>query len=280
MINSSFKFYILSEIVVPTRPLNNIDRRRITKSGGTWRQRKVLEFSFRTSVGNVVKVHFDEKEDKEYDIMFYVNETQYDKAAGEDRDSEILNGVLWIIRNKSESLGAKSLTFEAQIGEGDVKTVRGLNIDRFKPIALSFLKRFRDQLSQHQVQMIEPNASLYIKLNRPVPPARVDLDKAKWLNFVDELEKRIHSNSSLVEFLSNFNGSLYTNHIEKIFDIKDLVNSLNNLSNAIESNLESGWRRHKNRRESLWTKLVERYLSDVWDMKKSGTKFFLTRKSL
>jgi len=269
----------LNEVAEPRRPDSKVSRRNIVKSGGTWRERKVIEFQFQTQQGNRVKVHFDRKEPEEYDVMFYVNDTQFDDASG-GRDPEILSGVLWTIRTKADSLKANVLTFEAQTGDGDRKVIRNLDFSGYKDQALRLLSKFKQDISSHVVSMIEPNAAIYLKLNRPVPAARPDINKSIWFKFIENLMSLISTDGQIKNILDQFKTSIHLNNLDRHIDTRELLVVLQNLSNALESRTEAGWIRHQNRREIIWGKLVERYLSDIWNMEKIGTKFYLTRKDV
>jgi len=284
------EWFSLNEISEPFRPLGNVTRNKITKDAGTYKQRGVLEFRFKTTKGNEIKLHFEKLKDEEngYDIMFYVNDTQFDAASGSQRNSEILGNILWLIRKKANLLNAKILTFTAQKGDGDTKIIRGLDINRYKPNALLELDKMREIISHHQVQMLKKDAALYIKLNRPVTPDYPDVDKEKYLKILSKYEfiinnitngsKQSPSPSPLHDLLNN------TIHLFEQLDVfginsKKFIDSMKLLDDAEESNTEMGLRKYRNRREFVWEKLVNKHLSD-WIVDKQGTKFKLTRKNL
>lgn len=282
------KWFNLIEIAEPSRPLGNVSRHKITKDRGTYKQRGVLEFRFKTTLGNDIKLHFEKLRDEEdgYDIMFYVNDTQFDTASGSQRDNEILGNILWLIKKKADLLNANILTFTAQKGDGDTRIIRGLDINNYKPNALLELDKMRKMISNHQVQMLKKDAALYIKLNRPIPPDYPDVDKEKYFKILSEYEFIInsiatHSNKQtpylpLQDLLNN------TTHLFEQLDLfginsKKFIDSMKLLSDAEESNTEIGLMKHRNRREFVWEKLVKKHLSD-WIVDKQGTKFKLTRK--
>jgi hypothetical protein len=267
----------LNEVAEPAKPINKIYRRSITKNGGTWKEKKVLEFKFKTNNENEVKVHFDKIEDGFYDVMFYVNDTQHDDASQNDdiRDSEILGNVLWIIKNKSDQLGINKLKFQAQKGEGDTKIIRNLDVSKYKNHALQLLNNLAARVNSYQVKMIKPNVDLWKKLNRPIPPEKPDLDQPSLNKLIIEFQKLIESNQSIKELLNN---NLYKlEELNKLgIDTTEFLNVIKNLSNAIESNMPWGWRRNLNRRAIVWEKLVNKYFAD-WILKKDGVNFELTR---
>lgn len=284
------KWFILTEIAEPSRPSGNVSRHKITKDRGTYKQRGVLEFRFKTTLDNDIKLHFEKLRDEEdgYDIMFYVNDTQFDTASGSQRDSEILGNILWLIKKKADLLKANILTFTAQKGDGDTRIIRGLDINLYKPNALLELDKMRKMISNHQVQMLKKDAALYIKLNRPVPPDYPDVDKEKYFKILSEYEFIInsiatHSNKQIttpyLPLQDLLNNTIHLFEQLDVFGInsKKFIDSMKLLSDAEESNTESGLRKHRNRREFVWEKLVKKHLSD-WIVDKQGTKFKLTRK--
>jgi len=283
------EWFSLNEISEPSRPLGNVTRHKITKDAGTYLQRGVLEFRFKTTKGNEIKLHFEKLKDEEngYDIMFYVNDTQFDAASGSQRDSEILGNILWLIRKKANLLNAKILTFTAQKGDGDTKIIRGLDINLYKPNALLELDKMRKIISHHQVQMLKKDAALYIKLNRPVPPDYPDVDKEKYLKILSKYEfiinnithvsKQSTTPYSPLHDLLNNTMHLFEQLDEFGINSKKFIDSVKLLSDAEESNTERGLSKHRNRREFIWEKLVKKHLSD-WIIDKQGTKFKLTRK--
>lgn len=274
----SFKDFLLNEIAEPTKPINKVSKTNIKKDAGTWRERPVLQYKFKTTNGNEVKVHFEKTEENTYDVMFYVNDTQYDNASSNEkdkRDVEILGNVLWIIKQKSEQLKIKKLTFTAQTGQNDIKTIRNLDINKYKKIFIGFLNELKLKLNNYKVKLIEPNKQLYLKLNRPIPLAKPDVDKELFDKIFKKIEQLIQNNESIEDVFNN----TYHNfeELKKVgIDTAGFLNSFRDLSNAIQSNSPSGWNRSLNRREVVWEKLVNRYFSD-WNVNKHGTKFELTR---
>lgn len=272
---SSFKVF-LNEIAEPAKPSNKVSRSTITKDGGTWKERPVTQFKFQTSTGNEVKIHFEKIEENSYDVMFYVNDTQYDNAGvNAARDPEILANVLWVIRQKCDQLKVKKLSFTAQTGERDIKNIRNLDVSKYKLAFLQQLEKLKFDLGNYQPKLIEPNASLYAKLNRPVPPARPDVDKSLLQVIFNKIEQLLASGESLEDLLNNTYHRF--EELQKFgFDVGDFLTSFRNLSNAIESNSPAGWNRRVNRREVVWQRLVTKYFPD-WHLSKQGTKFELTR---
>jgi len=274
----SFKDFLLIEIAEPIKPLKKISKTIIKKDAGTWKERPVIQYKFKTTNGNEIKIHFEKKETNIYDVMFYVNDTQNDDASSTEkdtRDKEILANVVWMIKQKANQLKINQLTFIAQIGKNDRKNVKNLNIEKYKKPFLENLNKLKFELNKYQTKLIEPNHSIYIKLNKPIPPARPDVDKDLFNKIFQEIEQLIHNNQSLETLLNN-TYHIFENLKISGININEFLKSFEDLSNAIQSNLPSGWNKYSNRREVVWEKIVNRYFSD-WNVLKDGTKFELTR---
>lgn len=268
------EWLLITEIAEPVRPLGKVAFRNIIKDGSTWRSRSVKEYRFKTTKGNEVKLHFDKLNDESngYDVMFYVNDTQYDNASG--GDSEILGNVLWLMRRKADQLKANVLTFTAQKGDGDIKVIRNMDISRFKPVALQELAKMRSIIGSYQVKMVKPKAELFARLGRPVPPDYPDLDKEKYLKILSAYESQIDSVGELVTNTTH----LFQDLSRLGIDASSFTDAMKRLWDAQESNTERGFHSHRNRREFVWEKLMNRHFSTDWSIEKSGVKFRLSRK--
>lgn len=217
-------------------------------------------------------MHFDKINDENgYDVMFYVNDTQHDDASG--GDSEILGNVLWLMRKKADQLKADVLTFTAQKGDGDIRVIRNMDVSRFKPVALQELVKMRSVITSYQVKMVKPNAEIFIRLGRPVPPDYPDLDKDKYLKILSAYESQIDSVGQLVTNTTHLFQDLSRLNI----DASGFIDAMKRLWEAQESNTERGFYSNRNRREFVWEKLINRHFSD-WLMEKNGVKFRLSRK--
>lgn len=270
----NFKEWLLiTEIAEPVRPLGKVALRNIIKDGGTWRGRSVKEYRFKTTKGNEIKLHFDKlNHENGYDVMFYVNDTQYDSASG--GDSEILGNILWLMRKKADQLKANVLTFTAQKGDGDTRVIRNMDTNRFKSVALQELAKMRSIITSYQIKMVKPKAEVFIRLGRPVPPDYPDLDKEKYLKILSAYELQIDSIGELVTNTTHLFQDLSRLNI----DASGFIDAMKRLWDTQESNTERGFHSHRNRREFVWEKLMNRHFSGDWLMEKSGVKFRLSRK--
>lgn len=270
--------HIFNEVAELVKPISKISKAIIIKNKGTWKERPVIQYKFTTSIGNVVKVHFEKFEDFSYDVMFYVNDNQYDNSSSTKdhfRDFEILGNVLWLIKQKLDKLKVKKFTFIAQTGERDTKIVRGLDINKYKQRFFFYLNQLKDSINSYNVKMIEPNYDLYKKFNKPIPLPKPDVDKDLFIKIFKTIENLVNSNSSLEDILNNTYSQF--ENLNKFIDTTEFLKSFRDLSNAIESNSSQGWRRHLNRREIVWEKLMRKYFPD-WNISKFGSKFELTKK--
>lgn len=274
----SFKSFLLTEIAEPTKPFNKIKKNYIKKDQSTWKERKVIQYKFITNNGNEVKIHFEKIKPNTYDVMFYVNDSQFDDASKSEeniRDKEILGNVLWIIKQKCNKLKINELTFTAQTGQKDIKNVKNLDVNKYKIPFLLLLNKIKSQINAHQPKIIEPNYTLYAKLNRQPPPPKPDLDKDLFNKIFEKIKQLVDNNQPLENVFNNTYHQF--EQLKNVnIDPNEFLKSFSNLSNAIQSNQPQGWNRSINRREILWEKLFNKFFPD-WKLIKYGTKFQLIR---
>lgn len=275
------------------KPLNKVKKQNIIKDKGTNVARRIVQYSYTTKLGNIVKLQFEPKEDNEYDVVFYVNDVLYDNAPlmnidnkeeKYSRDSEILPTVFFLLNNKANSLKAKYLTFRAHSSPKDTKIVRNLDIEEPKNQVLLDLNYFESKIKLHIIKFIEPSEitkNLYRKLDKPIPEARPDLDKSLWLNWIEKLKLAIENNQDLQEYIDNLITFRSINHkyIIENLNIDNLISSLRNLNNAINSNTEKGYSRTINRRASIYKRILDKDFSKYWNIQQDGDRFTLTRKN-
>lgn len=277
-----FKNWLFYEVAAPTKPSSSVKKRNKIKNPGTNTAKPIIEYQFKTKLGNDVKVQFEPNGDNSYNIVFYVNNTLDDnssKTADADRDPEILSGVLYIIANKSEKLNAQQLSFSAYSGKNDTKFVKNLEIEPYKNIALKELEKFRQILVHFPVKMIPPSQSridLFQRLNKGMPQPLPNLDTHKAIQFIDEYISNIDNPTYSADgFLNNI---LYMADFEKFkINTDQLIYALRNLEMAQKSQ-QGGYSIVRNRRAAVYEKLLQRYFSNEWDIKKYHTSFTLNRK--
>jgi hypothetical protein len=279
-----FKWWI-NEIVDVAKP-SGVRKSNIIKDKGTNVASPSTQFKWTTKLGNVVKLHFDHKGNDSYRIIFYVNDTLFDDAAKSNngRDPEILSGIFYLLKDRADRIGAQELNFTGHKSDGDTKIVRDINPDKYKANILFHLSQFDQVVSQHQVQMIPPSETkinLWKKLKRDYPPNSLpDFNQRIYQNSIERINSALKNNervSSLIDGLKTGEGTGDFNVIG--YDIKPLIASLSNYDNAIASNSPEGWRKTRNRRTSIYTKLLHRHMSSDWNIEIRGDSFELTRKS-
>lgn len=273
----------LNEIVAPRKPSGMIKRNNITQNAGTNNPKAVIQYQFKTKLKNIVKVWFKVKGDDSYEVIFYVNDSLKDDSGKNPngRDPEILPGVLHIIQDKSSSLNAKEITFQAFSDEDDSQVLKNLPIDSYRQKLNSQIDYFSNVLRRFPVEMIPPSQSridLFARLNRGVPEPLPNLDTKLLLNLMDDLKMSLESPESSRPAINNVMEKLYSVDWKQFnIDPKPMQMAIKDFEGALESNTESGWRKFKNRRESVYEKLVQRYFARDWKISKSGTFFTLTK---
>jgi hypothetical protein len=287
------RFKLWLEIVELSKPSGKVVKKTIIRDKGTNVAKPVVQFQFTTKLGNVVKLQFEPQGYKNeqgietsYRVIFYVNDVLYDnapklgmdlKAEKYNRDTEILPGVFYLLKNKADKMQAQYLTFNAHKSNNDTKTIRNLDIEPYKKAVLEQLTKFIAGIKTVPVTMIKPSAArvaLYQKINRPVPDAEPSFNQEAWLNWANKLQVGINSNQPIYEYIEYLQ-----NGIAKMpLNVSDLMRSLQGYYNAFVSNTPQGYNRTINRRTSIYTRVVNRYFANDWYIKISGDTFYLTRK--
>lgn len=286
----------LFEIAELRKPTTKVRKRNIIKDKGTNVAKSAILYQWKTKLGNVVKIHFIPHEDDVYEIVFYVNDTLDDQSHKTDesqRDAEIIPGVFYIIREKAEKLNAKELTFVAHRSNGDEKIIRNIEIEPKKQIAVQLLKDFHQKITNHIPQQVPLSNSRLTSIRKFLNPDHsgyeLDFEKEPWIRWTGQINYIImqkiwddlyHPDAVIYE-LKNLAGNLLS--AEYKFEIikynpKDLYSALVDLSNALQSHTERGWTRKSNRRTAIYSRMVNRYLSDRWNVETSNDRFVLTRK--
>jgi hypothetical protein len=283
------RFKMWLEVMEPFSP-KGVRTRRYVKDQDTIKAQPLVQFQWKTRLGNVVKVQFEEKGDETYNVVFYVNDTLYDDASkvdGSRRDAEILPGVFDIAHKKADQLAIQKLTFKAHQSEGDTKIVKGVEEAPRVQVAIKELSRFEAVLRSHRPQMVPPSASklaLFQKLNKPMPQPEADFDAKPWLNLAANVQAIIGNPSqqnggyALIPLIDSLKTTSYMGKFGLIgYDASSLIARLEDVANAQMSNSQSGWRRTENRRAAIYTKLVQKYFGDGWTISIRGDRFEITR---
>lgn len=278
----------------PKKP-DSIKASTVKKSGMQGSVTSIAQRQFTTAKGNVVKVQFTpgiENDEKSVSIVFYVNDTLYDKASTENKevanDFDILASVLYVIITYLQKSKVNHVKFEAYSGEGDTKTVKNLPTDKI----VSLMEPVIDKLYQHVVHfevtpdMIEQEQArldaFSEKFNRPHKKA-VIIQKQEFITDLSNLQEFLSKGSFEERDLSTFD-SLYitmqghSRTISEWDEYKSLLSLMNKLRSVVASYHPSGTTVSRNRRFAIYSKMLNRWLSNTWDIKTHGTTFYLDRK--
>ena len=280
-----FKKWILNEIVELKKPTNPIKKRNFIKNPGTNRPTQVIEYKFITKMKNEVRIHFDINGDDEYRIIFYVNNTLFRNSSKKeemDRDPEILAGVFHTVKEKAKKLGAKRLRFEAFKNEEDNKVVKNIKLEPLKEKLLYDLKILYQNLSNHKVTMIPPSErqiEIAKKFNRQIGP-KPDVDVENLTKELNNVINAVYETNNENKFKTLNKLGMFFGNIElKIYpNSEEVYKSLSNFRNAIISHSEQGFTVQKNKRKTIYEKLIKRYFLDEWNYEIYGDTFYLTKK--
>lgn len=263
-----FKTYI-NEVIEPVKP-TEVKRSNIVKNKGTMRQMPVIEYRWTTQKGNQVALHFERRNNdvkKEFNVVFYVNDTMKEEVI----DNEILPNVVWILREKADALKAEALRIEAVTSEKDTVFVKNLNLQPHKDNILQIL---RSKLNR--IRSTEPETedtpehiiNLYKKINKPYETKR----KNPKIEYIEKEIKEIENNKELS--YPSTNMDIFDSIVER----KELEELITKYNTAVRSQ-EHGTYITKNRRKEIYKRLLEKYMSDRWDIEQMGTFFYLYRKN-
>lgn len=278
----------LLEIVSPKKP-ERVKSGIYRKPGVQGSVSKVRTRSFTTSKGNHVRVLFDVQPDegeKIVDINFYVNDTHYDDsstAGGKHKnDFEILSGVLYLARSFVDRGKYNRIKFTAQKGAGDSKTVFGLNLDKYKESYAKALETLLSEIqdyqpSQEEIELSRRRAEdIRRKFGKEVPTEVIYASK-----LVPAIQKLLSSMNSLSE--EEFNGlhnqlRRWDKTVDQWKSYRNVIDRGVELRNAFESHSESGVTINKNRRASLYTRLIKKHFPDWRIFEYYGDIFELVRR--
>ena len=280
MTSLDFKHWLINEIVEPFRP--KAKKSNIVINPGTNTATPAMQWRWVTKQGNDVKVQFVAKSNDAYQVIFYVNDTLEEDGKAK-RDPEILPGVMHIISDRAEKIGAKELSFRGYVSHGDHKEVKNLSLDRNIPAILFELDKFYQMVSSHTVEMIPPSQrtiDLFAKLNRGVPSPKPSLPKQQLLDWIEtvksNLKQRIenHYQESIIQKALN---DLLSMNFDLNYDMSNLITLLKKQILAIKSNTEEGTSITKNRRNSIYRKLLKKYFDpEKWEIKENHEYFYVT----
>lgn len=265
----------LKEWIEEKKP-SKVSHSKIVKNSGTVMSKIVDQYKFTTMKGNIVKVHFDIR-DNGAEIVFYVNDALSDdssKTEGSDYDTEILSGVLWVVKYIADKKGLTELRFDAWKSKDDFKIRKNIDIiGPTKKLLLILDKCIKIATDTEKVVL-------------PITQARLDLSKKFNMPLRDvynfnkeELLERLQVVKQSVEEGKDLRSVHSTFHDVKIFDPKDLEDAIKVYNVAYQSNTEEGFKDTSNRRLSLYRKLIAKNMIG-WKVEQYGESFILRRGTI
>ena len=285
---------ILLEIISPRKP-NEVKASRGTVSGVQGSVHSIIKRDFTTSKGNAVSVRFKPSTEdgmKGADVSFFVNGTMDDSASTDgkdtDNDFEILSGVLHIGMQYVDKAKLNRVTFTAHTGKKDSKRVHNLPIDK----AVANLKNTALKFKQELINF-KPNPAEIEKYNEylrgfaqkfKLSPEQMAekkyIYKEELIGLVDEILnnkfEKVDENE-INKYISYVNR--YTKVVAQWKSFNEFQQAVYELAKVGESHQEGGAFVNRNRRESIYKRMVEKYFSKDWNIDHQGTMFTMTRKN-
>jgi len=280
------------ETVELLKPKGKVLKSSIILNKSTNIASEAIQFKWKTKFGNVVKLLFKKKSEDEYEVLFYVNDSLIDNSsetASSKRDPEILSTVMYLLKTKSDEIGAKSLTFNAFASKNDIKVLRNLDLKDLPNIISSEIASLKGIVEDYSVKMIPPSQELInlsIKFNRPPPQPKPDVNKEQLISLLEKIliaieDKNLIYLEDCIEMLKKDTFSNF-----KLFPIAlgynsvPLIEKIIELRNIFKSMTPEGFSKTKNRRASIYNRLMNAYMSQNWNIEVRGDYFHLNRKNI
>jgi hypothetical protein len=119
-----------------------------------------------------------------------------------------------------------------------------------------------------------------MKLNRGQPQPMPDFRKEMWMKWIQAVNDSINKGERITHLIDQLKTGIGIGDFSPLnIDLNPMIAALTDFDNAVISNSPEGWKKTRNRRTAIYTKLVNRYMSDEWDIDISGDWFYLTRKN-
>ena len=280
------------ETVELLKPRGKVSKSSIILNKSTNIASEAIQFKWKTKFGNVVKLLFKKKSEDEYEVLFYVNDSLIDNSSETEnnkRDPEILSTVMYLLKRKSDEIGAKSLTFNAFASKNDIKVLRNLDLKDLPNIISSEIASIKDIIEDYSVEMIPPSQELInlsIKFNKPTPQPRPDVNKEQLISLLDKILIAIEDKNliHLEDYIEMLQKDTFSNF--KLFPIAlgynpvPLIEKIIELRNIFKSMTPEGFSKNKNRRASIYNRLMNAYMSQNWNIEVRGNYFHLNRKNI
>lgn len=266
----------IHELLEPKKPESKVKSSTLSKSGLQGSTNKIAQRSFTTKKGNLVEIQFKtttEGNEKVTDVVFYVNGTMYDNASTEgkdiDNDFDILSGVGYIVKTYLDKAKINKCTFQAYSSESDTKLKHNIPVERPKrellksleglsTVTTGLLKTAEDEIQSDKYNLIlEIIRALNQYLTQPVERySSRDFDKMYW-----QIRRAIDMKLS------------------KYPESQDAIAQLEYFMTVIRSYSTEGVLVKQNRRFQVYSKILNKFFSNDWNIQTYGDHFTLTRKT-
>ena len=277
----TFKQFMLKESLEPKRPLGAVKHTTFIKNNGTMLAKKVHNYNFITTKGNKVDLQCKINGKDEEDVVFYVNGKLSDDAKQGERDIEILSGVIYILLQRVKKANINTITIEAWKGEGDTKYIKGIDEGTLKLDLLNKFEDLKNRILNHKPENKEPSQTLinvYNRMNKQLPTKDKLPDR-----FLINIQRHIQQlNNGYPLTKMTVEDDLHWLIIDGVLTKEEGINIIditNRYEKAWRSNHDQlGYPEEKNRRQSIYKRLLDKYFSAGWNIEQVRNHFTLTRK--
>ena len=211
---------------------------------------------YTTSLNNRVDIYFNNEDYDTTTISFQVN-NRYDSNATQRKDKEILPGVLYEILYYLKSRPSiKHCSFDAYHDDRDKKQLHNIPLGPSVHEAKLVISKILKSKSVNFFNENDVN-KLNDYINSPIENDNAEIAKT----------------APVYEIIKYYVADPDKPHAA------ELISKLVELNTNIDSHKPDGVEVTKNRRKSLYTKMVEHYFSREWDVTITNNSFDLVRKN-
>lgn len=266
----------IHELLEPKKPESKVKSSTLSKSGLQGSTNKIAQRSFTTNKGNRVDIQFKtttEDNEKATDVVFYVNGTMYDNAStlgkNIDNDFDILSGVGYIVKTYLDKAKINKCTFQAYSSESDTKLKYNIPVEKPKrellkslqdlsTVITELLKTAEDEIQSDKYNLIlEVIRAINQYLTQPVERyTSRDFDKMYW-----QIRQAVDMKLS------------------KYPELREAIKQLEYFMTVIASYSQSGVYVKQNRRFQVYSKILNKFFANDWNIQTYGDHFTLTRKT-
>jgi|688.fasta_scaffold213153_1 hypothetical protein len=288
--------FILKELLEPKKPGSAVKSSTVSVSGAQGSISKISQQKFTTSKGNVVKVWFKPTQaddgNPSVEITFYVNDTVYDNSSSEGKDIandfEILSGVGYLVNNTLDRKKLNHCTFLAYSSNRDTRTKFNIPLEKYLVKLNHSLTTFYDQIAnfnptpEQLSAELERRNALLARLKRPLETS-VNMVDPNLTNALSQMHAFINQpfDETSLERYSKLLTAIEHSSSHYVYNntgFPKLINDLHEFKLIVRSYSKDGAEITSNRRASVYSKLIQKFFSDKWDIKTQGAHFTLTRK--